>query len=140
MLAYLYLGLLGVYRRSVLKAEEYLIKSFESGCYFAANDLHTFYLGNDKEKSKYYYQEATRHDHVLIFKSKRTKELKENMMETYFDKEQEGFRFTSIALRRKAIVLTKNCTLPAYSMRRSSFVLLCSLLVHKAHHHSIAVG
>lgn len=60
MLGYIYLGLLGIYERSISKGEEYLLASFESGCKFAANDLATFYQGSNKEKARFYYQEAER--------------------------------------------------------------------------------
>ena len=67
MLAYLHLGLLGIYEKSIEKAETLLLNAFEAGCYFAANDLHTFYLGSDKEKSKHYYKEAERHRCRVVF-------------------------------------------------------------------------
>ncbi len=62
MLGYVYLGLLGIYERSISKGEEYLLASFESGCKFAANDLATFYQGSDIERAKFYYQEAERNN------------------------------------------------------------------------------
>lgn len=62
MLGYVYLGLLGIYEKSVQKGEAYLLASFERGCCFAANDLATFYQGSDIEKARYYYQEAEKHN------------------------------------------------------------------------------
>lgn len=61
MLGYFYLGLLGPVEKNIFLGERWLIKAFESGCYFAANDLATFYQGSDVEKAKYYYQEAEFH-------------------------------------------------------------------------------
>jgi len=60
MLGYTYLGLLGVFDKSLSLGEEWLVRSFEAGCHFAANDLCTFYQGSDIEKAKYYYSEAER--------------------------------------------------------------------------------
>ena len=67
MLGYLYLGLLTDYEKSEEKGESYLLKSYESGCYVAANDLHSLYLHKDKEKSKHYYDEATRHGCRVVY-------------------------------------------------------------------------
>ena len=61
MLAYLYLNLLGIHEKSIKKGEHYFLKSYEAGCYFAANDLATFYQGSEIEKAKFYYKEAERH-------------------------------------------------------------------------------
>jgi hypothetical protein len=44
----------------------WLLKAFEAKCYFAANDLATFYQGSDLEKAKYYYQQAEHHDSRVI--------------------------------------------------------------------------
>ncbi len=70
MLAYTYLGLLGVFDKDIRLGEELLLQAFEDGCYFAANDLHTFYLGSDDEKSKFYYNAAKLHGCRVVFYSK----------------------------------------------------------------------
>ncbi|MDH4149632.1 MAG: hypothetical protein OEW79_07125 [Betaproteobacteria bacterium] len=51
-----------VHEKSVEKAEELLLKAYEANCYFAANDLATFYSGSDLEKAKFWYKEADKHD------------------------------------------------------------------------------
>lgn len=60
MLGYTYLGLLGVFDKSLPLAEKWLVKSFQAGCFFAANDLCTFYQGSDIDKARFYYAEADR--------------------------------------------------------------------------------
>jgi len=70
MMAYTHLGLLGVFEKDVQRGEELLIQAFGAGCYFAANDLHTFYLGSDDEKSKFYYEAAEFHGCRVVFNSK----------------------------------------------------------------------
>lgn len=70
MLAYTHLGLLGVFEKDIRRGEELLLQAFESGCYFAANDLHTFYLGSDDGKSKFYYNAAESHGCRVVFNSK----------------------------------------------------------------------
>lgn len=68
MLAYTYLGFFSNYLEHDLeKAEEWLLKSYEAGCYFAANDLSTYYLGTDLAKAKFWYQEADKHNCRVIF-------------------------------------------------------------------------
>lgn len=67
MLGYYYLGHLCLCERNIKEAETQLLKAFQAGCYFAANDLHTFYLGSDVEKSKYYYKEAEQHKCRVVF-------------------------------------------------------------------------
>lgn len=67
MLATTYFGFWHpVYEKSIEKGEELLLKAFEAKCYFAANDLSTFYIGSDFEKAKFYYQEADRHNCRVI--------------------------------------------------------------------------
>lgn len=62
ILAYIYLGLIGVdFKKSANLGEEWLLKAYKANCYFAANDLACFYQGSDLEKAKFYYQEAERH-------------------------------------------------------------------------------
>ena len=62
ILAYTYLGLIGIdFEKSVELGEKWLLKAYEANCYFAANDLASFYQGSDLEKAKHYYQEAERH-------------------------------------------------------------------------------
>ncbi len=48
------------------EAEKWLLRAYEASCYFAANDLATFYQHSDIEKAKYYYQEAERHNCRVI--------------------------------------------------------------------------
>lgn len=67
MLGYYYLGHLCPCERELNEAETQLLNAFQAGCYFAANDLHTFYLGSDTEKSKLYYKEAERHKCRVVF-------------------------------------------------------------------------
>lgn len=67
MLGYFYLGHLCYCEKNIQLAEKWLLRAFQAGCYFAANDLHTFYLGSDIEKSKLYYQEAERHKCRVVF-------------------------------------------------------------------------
>lgn len=62
MLASTYLGHWHpVHKKSVMQAEKWLIQAYNAGCYFAANDLATFYQGSDIERAKFYYKEAERH-------------------------------------------------------------------------------
>ncbi|MBN4082033.1 MAG: hypothetical protein COC05_06680 [Gammaproteobacteria bacterium] len=62
MLANIYLGHWhSVQKKSIVEAEKMLLRAFEANCYFAANDLATFYQGSDIKKEKFYYQEAERH-------------------------------------------------------------------------------
>lgn len=49
-----------VHEKSIEKAEKLLLGAFAANCYFAANDLATFYVGSDIEKARYWYQEAER--------------------------------------------------------------------------------
>ncbi len=67
MFGYTYLQLLGNFEKSIKLGEKWLVKSFESGCYFASNDLATFYQGSDIDKAKFYYQEAERHGCRVIY-------------------------------------------------------------------------
>lgn len=68
MLAYTYLGHWGPYlEKSIEQAEQWLLKAYEAGCYFAANDLSSFYVNSDLEKAKYWYQEAERHNCRVIY-------------------------------------------------------------------------
>ncbi len=68
MLASFYMGHWHpIYEKSNLMAEQLLLKSIEAGCYFAANELATFYLSKDIEKAKYYYQMASNHDCRVIY-------------------------------------------------------------------------
>jgi len=48
-------------KTTIEEAEKMLLSAFEENCYFAANDLATFYQGSDLEKAKFYYKEAERH-------------------------------------------------------------------------------
>jgi len=67
MLASMYFGHWGPYiNKSIEKAEELLLKAIEAKCFFAANDLATFYQDSDKEKAKYYYQMAEEHNCRVI--------------------------------------------------------------------------
>lgn len=50
-----------IHERSLDEGEKWLLRAYEANCYFAANDLATFYFGSDVEKAKFYYQEAERH-------------------------------------------------------------------------------
>jgi hypothetical protein len=50
-----------IHEKSVDEGERWLLRAYEAKCYFAANDLATFYQGSDVEKAKFYYQEAERH-------------------------------------------------------------------------------
>ena len=62
MLGYYYLGLWVLAEEKDLDlGEKYLLEAYEANCYFAANDLATFYQGSDIEKAKFYYKEAERH-------------------------------------------------------------------------------
>lgn len=67
MLGYFYLGRLCACERNVGAAEIQLLNAFQAGSYFAANDLHTFYLASNIEKSKYYYKEAERHKCRVVY-------------------------------------------------------------------------
>ena len=69
MLGYTYLGLLGVFERSITLGEKWLVKSFEAGCFFAANDLSVLYKGTNIEKARFYYEEAERHECRVIMDS-----------------------------------------------------------------------
>ncbi len=66
MLGYYYLGHWGYSEKDVLLAESWLLKAYNSGCFFAANDLATFYQGSDIEKAKFYYQKAELHNCRVI--------------------------------------------------------------------------
>ena len=67
ILAYFYLGLWGLNEeRNIELGEELLLKAYEANCFFAANDLATFYQGSNIEKAKFYYQEAERHNCRVI--------------------------------------------------------------------------
>jgi hypothetical protein len=62
MLANTYLGHWHpVLEKSIEKAEEWLLLAYKEKCYFAANDLATFYQSINIEKAKFYYKEAERH-------------------------------------------------------------------------------
>lgn len=68
ILAYTYFGYYGPsLEKSIVKAEEWLLKAYEAGCYFAANDLSSFYINQDLEKSKHWYQEAEKHNCRVIY-------------------------------------------------------------------------
>lgn len=68
MLANIYLGHWGPYlEKSFEKAEKYLLKAIEAKCFFAANDLATYYQGSNLEKAKYYYQMAEKHNCRVIY-------------------------------------------------------------------------
>ncbi|MCG8669965.1 MAG: hypothetical protein MI867_11170 [Pseudomonadales bacterium] len=68
MLAYTYLGLsLPFYEKDLSVGEDLLLKAFEAGCYVAANDLSTFYLGKDIEKAKFWYKQADIHNCRVIY-------------------------------------------------------------------------
>ncbi|MBE9489638.1 MAG: sel1 repeat family protein [Bacteroidetes bacterium] len=68
MLAYTYFQHLSPYlEKSFEKAEMWLLKAFESGCFFAANDLSTFYVNSDLEKAKYWYAQADKHQCRVIY-------------------------------------------------------------------------
>lgn len=68
MLASIYFGHWHpVHEKSIEKAEKLLLKAYEANCYFAANDLATFYLGRDIEKAKFWYQEAEWHHCRVIY-------------------------------------------------------------------------
>jgi len=67
MLAYTYLGHWHpVHEKSIEKAEQLFLEAYEAKCYFAANELATFYVGSDLEKAKFWYQEAERHNCRVI--------------------------------------------------------------------------
>lgn len=67
MLASIYFGHWGPFlEKSVEKAEQYLLRAIEAKCFFAANDLATFYQGSNIEKAKYYYQMAEEHNCRVI--------------------------------------------------------------------------
>jgi hypothetical protein len=66
-MGYLCLGFYGLEFRSTEAAEQWLLKAYEAGCYFAANDLHCLYLGSDAEKSQHWYDEAERHGCRVVF-------------------------------------------------------------------------
>lgn len=67
MLGYYYLGHLAPCDRDMDEAELWLLRAFEAGCFVAANDLHTFYLGSDQEKSKHWYDQAEKHKCRLVY-------------------------------------------------------------------------
>jgi len=68
MLASIYFGHWGPYiEKSYEKAEQYLLNAIEAKCFFAANDLATFYQGSDLEKAKYYYKMAEKHNCRVIY-------------------------------------------------------------------------
>jgi TPR repeat protein len=67
LLAGIYLGHWHpVHEKSLEKAEQLLLASFAAYCYFAANELATFYVGSDIEKAKHWYKEAERHNCRVI--------------------------------------------------------------------------
>lgn len=47
------------------KAKEWLLKAFEAGCYFAANDL-AFYFGENIEEAKFWRGQAVQHGCCVI--------------------------------------------------------------------------
>ena len=59
-----------IHEKSIEKAEKLLLKAYKANCYFAANDLATFYIGSDLEKAKFWYQEAERHNCRVIHDDK----------------------------------------------------------------------
>lgn len=67
MLGYLHLSLLCPFPKNVDEAKRWLHRAYEAGCYFAANDLHTYYLGSDMEKARYWYREAEKHNCRVVF-------------------------------------------------------------------------
>lgn len=68
MLASTYLGHWNpILEKSFEKAESYLLKAIEAKCFFAANDLATYYQGSNIEKAKYYYQMAEKHNCRVIY-------------------------------------------------------------------------
>lgn len=70
MLGNYYLGLWGLGKEKNLKlGEKWLVDAYECGCFFAANDLATFYQSSDLHKARYYYQEVTRHSCRVIYHS-----------------------------------------------------------------------
>ena len=63
MLGNYYLGLWGLADdKNIDLGEKWLLKAYEANCFFAANDLATFYQSSNIEKAKYYYREAERHN------------------------------------------------------------------------------
>lgn len=56
-----------IHEKSIEKAENWLLRAYEAKCYFAANDLATFYQGSNIEKAKFYYQEAERHSCRVVY-------------------------------------------------------------------------
>jgi TPR repeat protein len=68
MLAYTYLGhWRPCLEKSIEQAEQLLLKAYGAGCYFAANDLSSFYVNSDLEQAKYWYQKADRHNCRVIY-------------------------------------------------------------------------
>lgn len=59
-----------LYEVSGEKAECWLLKAFDANCYFAANDLASFYQEQDVEKAKYWYRMAERHNCRVIYSEK----------------------------------------------------------------------
>lgn len=59
-----------IHEVSIKKAEYWLLKAFDAGCYFAANDLAPFYQEQDIEKAKYWYRMAERHNCRVIYNEK----------------------------------------------------------------------
>jgi hypothetical protein len=66
ILGNLYLGHFSPHHKSYETAKDWLHKSFDAGCHFAANDLSVFYSGIDMEKAKYWRQQAVQHGCCVI--------------------------------------------------------------------------
>jgi hypothetical protein len=59
-----------IHEKSLEKAEKLLLEAYKANCYFAANDLATFYIGSNIDKAKFWYQEAERHQCRVIYDSR----------------------------------------------------------------------
>lgn len=66
MLGYFYLGYLAPVKKDIPEAERWLLKSYESGCYIAANDLSVLYVGAYPDLARYWYEQALLHDCCVI--------------------------------------------------------------------------
>lgn len=59
-----------VHEISIEKSEYWLLKAYEAGNYFAANDLASHYQESDVEKAKYWYRMAEHHNCRVIYSEK----------------------------------------------------------------------
>lgn len=56
--------------KDINKAEQWLLKSYETGHYFAANDLAILCISKDINEAKYWYKEADKHNCRVIYDPK----------------------------------------------------------------------